>query len=287
VNGSGTVGRAGVPMIAFILVLAGVLPAPPAASQEGGAELFRENCAACHSLGADPILGPGLAGVLERRERDWLIRKITEPDRMVAEGESITMALVEEHGMAMLNLGMTRGQAETILTHLVTAAAADDAARDVAEPDRRFSEAEVRLGRALFQGERRFQNRGVSCNACHDVASPNVVGGGNLAVTLGDAYERLGPAALEAMVQTPPFPVMRRAYRDRPVTDEEIHALLAFFQELDAGTAVEASAPYGTLLAGAGTLGTILLAGLFAVAWRGRRRGTVNREIFERQVKTR
>jgi len=269
-----------------VLLLAGSGWTEDLSAQEPGQELFRENCAACHSLGAERVLGPGLAGVAERRDHDWLIRKITEPDRMVAEGDPITEELVEEHGMAMINLGMTGDQAETVLSYLATAAE-EDAAAGEAAPDRAFTEADVHLGRALFQGARRFENRGVGCNACHDVASPNVIGGGNLAVSLGDAYERMGPAALESMVRTPPFPVMRHAYRDRPVTDEEIHALLAFFQELDAEAAAEASAPYGPLLAGAGILGTILLAGLFGVAWRGRRRGTVNREIFERQVKTR
>jgi ubiquinol-cytochrome c reductase cytochrome c subunit len=277
-----------------ILVLL-VFPFPELGSAQApdpsqGQATFGTYCAACHSTGPDRILGPGLAGILDRREHPWLVTKITAPERLLAEGDTITLRLVEEYGMAMGNFGITPDQAEHILAYLrqlalappAGAAAALPAPADAAPPTRD----QILLGQALFQGSRRFENRGVSCNACHDVSFAGTLGGGSLAVGLTDSHSRLGGAGLQALMASPPFPVMRRAYEDRPLTNEEIEAVAAFLLQADAEAGVHPTPRYGLLLLASGVLGTLLLLGLSSTAWRGRRRGSVNQEIFERQIRT-
>ena len=82
-----------------------------------GAKLFMTRCSACHTIGAgDGKLGPDLAGVTERRPRAWLLRQITEPDRMRAEKDPAKMALVSRyHGLAMPNLRITQAEAADLL----------------------------------------------------------------------------------------------------------------------------------------------------------------------------
>ena len=279
-----TTGRMILPTGAALLLSMG---AGPARAQDPGEDLFRQVCSACHSAGSERVVGPGLAGVGDRRDHDWLLRKITEPDRLRAEGDSITGALAEEHGMAMPNLGITRDQAEDVLAYV----AGLDAAAPVEPGDEpaeiAFTEEQVRLGRALFLGERRLENRGPSCSACHDAAREGALGGGSLAVSLSDAHARLGRGGIEAIIRNPPFPVMRRAYAGRPASDVEVEALLAFFQQLNAEPVSGKSPPYAVLLAGTGVLGSALLASLFSLAWRRRRRGSINQEIFRRQLRSR
>jgi len=262
-----------------------------AGAQESGEQLFESLCVACHSTGTERVLGPGLRGVKERRDHDWLVRKITEPDRLRAEEDSISLALLSEYETPMPNLGLSRDQAEAILDYLgnTDETRSSEGSSESTTDAPGFTQEQVELGRALFQGARRLESRAASCSVCHDVPGEGVVGGGSLGVSLADAYGRLGYGGMKSVIQNPPFPVMRRVYEDRPVNDEEAEALLAFFQWTgEGGEAAEREGPsYGTLLAGAGLLGALLLAGLFSLAWRGRRRGPVKEAMFERQIKTR
>lgn len=65
-----------------------------------GETLYRTRCTSCHTIGAEKdsleakrSIGPDLAGVTFSRDRDWLIRWITEPDRMLAEKEPLAMSI--------------------------------------------------------------------------------------------------------------------------------------------------------------------------------------------------
>lgn len=272
-----------------LVVLAGigVLPALSLEAQTAGEALYRATCTACHSLGSDRVVGPGLAGVLGRRETSWLLSKITGPDRLLASGDTISTRLAAEHGMAMPNMGITEDQAESLLAYLFTAAPVDVAAAPpvFTAPPR---EADVLLGRALFEGRTRLDGRGPSCASCHGLTGAGVSWGGNLAVDLTGAYERLGGPAVQAILSSPPFPAMRGAYEGRPPTQPEVAALTAFM--IGAGTDQAAAASprnVGFWFFGAALLGTALLIGISSLVWRGRRTGPVYREMFERQIKSR
>lgn len=264
-------------------VLLGV-SATPLRGQADGEELFRSHCVACHSTGADRVVGPGLADVVERRDRAWLVAQITEPDRLIAAGDSIAERLVTEYEMAMPNLGITPGQAESILDYLARAEAPGGDGPAVADLP---TEEEIALGRALFEGTTRLANRGPSCNTCHDVTHDLVLGGGSLARNLTASHSRLGGPRTRSILENLPFPVMQRAYAGRPLTDEEIVGLTAFLQRVDARRADHEPRRYGTLLLGAGFLGAGLLLGACSVAWRKRRKGSVNQDIFDRQIDSR
>src|SRR5256885_545984 len=50
-----------------------------------GEYFFQSQCSVCHSIGQGDKMGPDLAGVTARRDRSWLVRYITAPDKMLAE----------------------------------------------------------------------------------------------------------------------------------------------------------------------------------------------------------
>ncbi len=68
-----------------------------APAQSAGEKLFRSNCQACHSLGSEDGIGPGLAGVVGKRDRAWLKKWIKEPDKMIAKKDPTAIAIYKQY----------------------------------------------------------------------------------------------------------------------------------------------------------------------------------------------
>lgn len=86
-----------------------------------GEYLFRTRCASCHTLGLGDRVGPDLAGVASSRPREDLIRWITSPDRVIAEGAPQTRALVQKfRGVKMPNLRLGEVEAAALLEYLAS-----------------------------------------------------------------------------------------------------------------------------------------------------------------------
>jgi protein SCO1 len=85
-----------------------------------GGSLFMTRCAACHSIGGgNDKLGPDLAGVTERRPLAWLMKLIEAPERMRAQKDPVTMALVARYrGVPMPNQRLTKSQVAEVVEFL-------------------------------------------------------------------------------------------------------------------------------------------------------------------------
>lgn len=62
-----------------------------------GEQLFTSNCVACHSLGNDRLIGPGLAGITERRSEEWLIPWIKNSQKVIESGDEYAVKLYNEY----------------------------------------------------------------------------------------------------------------------------------------------------------------------------------------------
>lgn len=62
-----------------------------------GKEMFAGNCKACHSIGGGDLVGPDLAGVTERRDRDWARRFINNSQEMVKAGDETAVELFNKY----------------------------------------------------------------------------------------------------------------------------------------------------------------------------------------------
>ena len=113
-----------------------------------------------------------------------------------------------------------------------------------------------------------------------------VIGGGILARELTTVFSRLGAPGVRAIIANPPFPLMQQAYRDKPITEEEVDALVAFLERADAEQGLHRPRAYGITLFTAGLLGSMILLVLYSVIWSGRKRASVNQDIFSRQVRS-
>ena len=87
-----------------------------------GQLLFRSRCSVCHRIGlgdGKDRVGPNLAGITERRTRDWLRQFIMEPDRMLAAGDPTAMQLFRAYDqIPMPNLGIPPEEAESLIDFL-------------------------------------------------------------------------------------------------------------------------------------------------------------------------
>jgi mono/diheme cytochrome c family protein len=243
-----------------------------AAPADGGA-LFEAKCAACHSIGGGPKFGPDLKGAVARLGRDGAILAIVDPAKA---------------GLApsMPKLGLTRPEAEAISAFLDKDAAGSAATQPAAAAAAAATPEEIDLGRKLFGGNVRFAKGGPACNACHHVNHASLAGGGTLAADLTRTYSRSGEQGLSAMIADAPFPVMQVAYANKAVQPEEIRALTGFLRQADTLGASQPPRSHGWNLFLGGAGGAVVLAGLFSLVGGGRRKRSVNQDIYDRQLKS-
>ncbi len=253
---------------------------------EQGQQLFGTICVACHTVGGGRLIGPDLQGISERRSEAWIIEFVKHSQQVISSGDPEATALAAEYpGLIMPDNAMTDDQIRAIIAYTDGGGAAT-AAPAVAAPPQVVTEDMIVLGQNLFQGNTRLANGGPTCISCHDVTNDAIIGGGILAIELTTVFTRLGGAGVRAILGSPPFPVMQTAYRDKALTDDEVAAIVGFLENADAEQAFQQPRDYGPKLFGAGVLGAAILLGLYSLLWSGRKRGSVNQAIYDRQVRS-
>jgi cytochrome c2 len=279
-------------LIGVLAVLFFISHSEDGRTQESGEQIYQKTCFACHTIGGGRLVGPDLAGVHERRSQDWLERFVISSQSMINDGDAEAVALFEEFNrLPMPDSFLSEEQSRQVLayiksqsseqTTMTTANAAVQAAP--AEP---ASEQDIVAGQELFQGNTRFLNGGPACNACHDVRNDAVIGGGILATELTSVFSRMGGAGLKAILGHAPFPVMQIAYQNQSLTEPEVAALVAFLEYADSEQYNQLPRDYGIGLFLSGSAGAGVLFIFFAFVWRGRKKGSVNQAIYDRQIRS-
>jgi len=235
--------------------------APAAARAASGAALYQQHCAACHQAAGTGLPGafPPLAGnpALEdaAHVRSVIENGLSGPLHVGGEQYDGTMpafkgqltnaeiqALTDHVRSAWGNAFGASGATAAGETTATDAAAATPApaggapssgpAPRSAAPASPTAAGDAALGRALFSGQRRFQNGAPPCSACHTVQGENPLGGGTMGRDLTTAYDRLGQSAgLTGVLTNIAFPVMRQAFSTRPLTQPEIADLVAYLRQ--------------------------------------------------------
>jgi mono/diheme cytochrome c family protein len=83
-----------------------------------GKVLFKSKCSACHKM-SKRFVGPGLAGVTERRSPEWIMNMILNPEVMVSE-DPIAKDLLATYMSPMANQSLTEDEARLILEYFRT-----------------------------------------------------------------------------------------------------------------------------------------------------------------------
>ena len=93
---------------AFTFIVLFLFYSGSSAQAPNGEKLFKDNCTQCHSAGENKVIGPGLKGIHDRREEDWLIKWVKNSSAMIKAGDEYGIKIFNDYGKVVMpnqNLG--------------------------------------------------------------------------------------------------------------------------------------------------------------------------------------
>jgi len=266
-------------------------------AQNSGEDLFKKYCSVCHTVSRGKLIGPDLANVQKRHSIDWIIKFVKSSQTMIKNGDKMALVLFSENNnIIMPDHNLSDVQIKTIID-FITNSSIDN--MSTGNPStgitqwKSLSEAggsNITAGEMLFEGNFTgadpAQNGGPTCNSCHTVQNKAVMSGGTLGPDLTKAYTKYNEAGLLAIINDPPFPVMKTAYLNRPLTEDEVYNLAAFLKYVDSKSENEIENNYGILLIFPSLGVLMILVGFFSIMWMLVKKKSVNEKIFKRQIRS-
>ena len=268
-----------------ILLAGGLFLTPRAGADTGqGQEIFTKSCVACHGSN-----GGGMPGSGANLTDECFLNGGSEAEiqAVIAYGSQNNPAMigwepiigpdgvqaVTQYVYGLIGTNVAGGQSCQKGTGTAASAGTGDP----------VLEGDIDRGSKLFQGLIRFENGGPSCISCHTVRNDAVISGGSLGKDITDKVTEASGAMVKGFVQSKP--VMQQAFADRPLTEQEKADLAAFLADTyEKGQSMPGDT--GIKLALSGVAGTVLLLGLYTMLWGRRKRFSVNRDIYDRQIKS-
>ncbi len=262
---------------------------------QNGETIFKQNCGMCHRVGGGRLVGPDLLGVTTKRSEDWLMKWTKSSQALIKSGDADAKAIYDEFGgVAMPDQAhIPEADIKAIYAFIASksvaspAASAEPVAKEVV-PDvsNNATPEDIERGKNIFIGSQALSNGGPACISCHNVNYMGVIPGGLLAKDLTTVYSRLGgDAGLQGVLGAPPFPAMTEAYKSNPITESEIAAIIAFLNKVDKDKPNQQVSETNPLLLG-GLFGVITLLLLILIIWNRRKKHTVKKDVYDRQLKS-
>lgn len=94
-----------VPVLERLQFFCGVLdvqsdPIANTPNQALGEQIFKNNCATCHAATGEIVVGPGLKGIAKRKQIDWIIKWVNNPQKVIKSGDKYAVNLYEKFNRA-------------------------------------------------------------------------------------------------------------------------------------------------------------------------------------------
>ena len=261
---------------------------------QNGSELFKAHCTACHTVGGGKMVGPDLKGISELRSEEWLLKWIKSSRSMIDSGDPDAVKVFHDNNdIPMPDQNLSDPEVKAVLAYINTQTASGEvtAGANVSsqEPLQSSEDAtaeDILVGQHIFEGRTRLANGGPSCISCHNVATNRIIPGGLLAKDLTTVFSRMGgDAGLTGILNAPPFPAMTEAYKNKPMTKDEIYALTSFLNTVDKESTTQTATAKSPLLLYGFISFAVWIVIIFMV-WFHRKKYAVNKRIYERQLKT-
>jgi mono/diheme cytochrome c family protein len=263
-----------------------ISPEEPHTYSEKGPALYKKICSACHTIGGGKQIGPDLKGVTSRRETNWLVRWIQEPDKVLAEGDSHATQLMQKHGnFPMPNYAISEAQAKDILAYI--AAESGDSAMTKKTATQAKNPWETRpkpmsngefpnqvIGKKLFLGQKSLENGAPACITCHSNTEIGGMGGGTLGPDLTKVHSRYGgDIGLTSVLQGTPFATMKGVFLKQPLSEPEAVHLNAYFASTASMEEQPVNLWFIVIGIGIGFLGFVVCYILIHLIWKERLTG--------------
>ena len=171
--------------------------------------------------------------MVARKDRDWLISFMMNPKGVIDSGDPYAAQILEESRNVLMPTlpGLTRERAEYLIELIEAESLLEESQfKGLQISNKPFTDADRARGRATFLGQIRLDGGGAACVSCHSMHDTSALGGGNLGPDLTNVFERLeGRNTLSAWLMMPATETMLPIFKDRALTSDEIHALVAYF----------------------------------------------------------
>lgn len=84
-----------------------------------GETLFNTNCVACHMMSEEDLIGPGMKGVTERRDKEWIKKFVKNSQAVIASGDEYAVELYEKYNKTvMTSFNFTDEEFEALYAYL-------------------------------------------------------------------------------------------------------------------------------------------------------------------------
>jgi len=259
---------------------------------QDGERIFKSTCVACHKISSKRFVGPGLANIDKIRTKEWFVKFVKSSQTVIKGGDPDAVKLFKEYNnIVMPNQPYSTAEIGAVYEYIKSKSPKKSevaTAKPVKEKVISFepTKEDILIGRNLFSGKQRFKNGGPSCISCHNVRNDKLTAGGLLGKNLTDVYDRLKKAGIESMVMGLPFPQMKSSYQNHKITKEEVTKLVAFFKDASEQRYYQKYGSYTNTFLIWGIVGAFILMGIFPLFWYNRKKESVNKRIYERQIKS-
>ncbi|MES2520983.1 MAG: cytochrome c3 family protein [Bacteroidota bacterium] len=85
-----------------------------------GEQIFKNNCAACHNVTDETLVGPGLKGISQRRPIDWIVKWVHNPQAVIASGDKYAVDLYNKFNKAQMTPypGYSEAQIKSVVAYI-------------------------------------------------------------------------------------------------------------------------------------------------------------------------
>ncbi len=249
-------------------VLLSTIVLTPIKAQDGE-NLFKQ-CAMCHTIGGGQLVGPDLAGILDRRPEDEIIKFVQDP------GDFDVIMMPPQN--------VSDADVKAMLAYIVSNSPAEgEVAEETVEEEVVVALDDVVAGEKLFEGTVSFENGGASCISCHNVDYEQMMQGGLLAKDLTKVYSRSGGmVGISGVLTGLPFPAMKVAYENNALTETEVVQLQAFLKHVDDNEIYQHHGEKESMFLHFGGIGFATILTLIFFMWYDKKKGGVKDDIYNR-----
>jgi len=241
-------------VLPIALMISGLVFSKPVSAQNTkGKEIFEKYCAVCHKLTEEKLVGPGLKGVTERRDKAWMIKFIRGSQEMVKAGDKTAVEVFNTNGKIPMpdHKFLSEDDVSQVISYIETYKPGEVKAVtvDIAKKEG-FKDEEIKRGERLFLGLIPFEKgTTVNCASCHATILTDSLNFNPSVLDLAQAWLEPNGTNLYQVMASPTSQKMADSHKGLQLSDKEIFEISAYFSEVaKQGMKTEKSFPYRFLL---------------------------------------
>jgi len=220
----------------LILLMAGLLFSSVSKAQNKGKEIFEKNCAICHKLTEEKLVGPGLKDVTKRRDKKWMKKFIPASQDMVKAGDKTAVQVFNENMKIPMpdHKFLTDADLDALITYIETykPAEAKKVSVDITKKDG-FWRDEIVRGERLFSGVIPFEKgTTLNCISCHAVVATDSLNFNPSAADLAKAWQEPNGTNLYQVLSEPTSTKMAEVHKGLQMSDKEIYDISAYLSQV-------------------------------------------------------